>query len=321
LTPGHPLLGGAKTAGFLGIAQNLGLGDETVGAIAARAAAGAAEEGSVGQWGLFDAINTEDLVERLFSEAETWLFENTPQIGALSGPASMEPLTPPGMLVDGFDAWPAALLPYNPPYYPEFVEWQGYEPSRSWSAWQLDTWTGSQAVDRSLPAGRETWSEVLAAWRAGDENNDAAPGLGAWLAHLAGRSGFPAHPHLRWALALAFRLAVIVVADEGVCFGVPDFAPALRLTGGRLLPIGYALYPLALRRARRLRVFPAVALADWSAGRLGELYADLACAAAGRGYRELVLAPIFDGDEKSAEALAGLGARVTQRFTIYERSL
>jgi hypothetical protein len=308
----------ASTAGFLGIARNLGLGDEVVGAIAARAEAADDERDSIGWWGLFDAINVGELAERMFYQAETWLFENTPGIAALRGPASMEPLTPAGLLVDGFDAWPAALLPYNPPYYPELVEEEGYEREREWSAWTLDCGTGAPADSlRQSPAAWQAWAAACDALNYPEEN---APQLSLWLSRLAGGAEFSAHPHLRWALSRAFVRAVRVEREGGLCLGIPDFAPALRLTGGRLFPLGYALYLLALSRARRLRVFPALAPKMWRADRLRELYAALAESAASSGFSELVIAPIYDDDEKNAEALSGLGARVTQQFAIYEKS-
>jgi hypothetical protein len=307
-------LGGARTTGFLGIAQNLGLGDETVGVIAARAVVHDAEDGAVGQWGLFDAINVSDLVERLFYRAETWLFENTRGIVALQGPAAMEPLTPAGMLVDGFDAWPAALLPYNPPYYPDLVAAEGYEPARTWRAWTLAIVGGAR---RSGPREPVDWRAL----REVDYPEEHAPGLNAWVAHLAGAQPFPAHPHLRWTLARAFSAAICARSDDGFCLGIPDFAPALRLTGGRLFPLGYALFAVALARSRRLRVFPAWPEEDRSAAKLGGLYHQLAAQAGEQGYRELVIAPIYDEDEESAEALSTLGAEARQRFANYDKTL
>ncbi|MCU0507918.1 MAG: hypothetical protein MUC34_05915 [Anaerolineae bacterium] len=312
-------LKGDATRGFVVVARNLGLGDEAAGAIAARAETVEAGEGSVGWWGLLDAINVRAVSERLFFQAENWLFENTPGIAALRGPASMEPLTPAGLLVDGFDAWPAALLPYNPPYYPDFVEEEGYERERGWSAWTLDCPASAPAGFH--PSAPTDWRALAEALDAGEYPDENAPRLRGWLTHLAGGGAFSAHPHLRWVLARGFGRAVWTTSDDGVCVGIPDFAPALRLIGGRLFPVGYALYVLALSRARRLRVFPALAREGGRAGELRDLYAQLAESAAAQGYSQLVIAPVFDEEEEeSAEALADLGARITQRFAIYAKS-
>ena len=117
---------------FLGIAQNLGLGDETVATLASWTAAGETEdeEAAWGSWGLFEAINVEALPDRLFYEAENWLFEHAAGLVGIRGPMSIEPLVPPGLLTDGFDAYPAVFVPHNPPYYPEMIEGQGFETGR-----------------------------------------------------------------------------------------------------------------------------------------------------------------------------------------------
>jgi hypothetical protein len=318
LIPGQTLFAPDATAGFLGIARNLGLGDEVVGAIATRSGAGKGDEGAVGWWGLFDAINVSELTERLFHQAETWLFENTPDIVALQGPAGFEPLTPGGLLVDGFDAWPPALAPYNPPYYPELVAGEGYEPAREWRAWALKAPPTRAGAVRSGPADWRAILDRMDTVRFAEQN---APHLRRWLLYLTGGKVLPTHPHLRWTLARPFARAAWATLGAGVCFGIPDIAPALRLTGGRLFPAGYALYLLAVARTRRLRVFPAVAPEDWPLARLRALYEALAAQAAAHGFSELIIAPLFEEDEKSAEALSGLGARVTQRFAVYEKAL
>ena len=39
------------------------------------------------------------------------------------------------------------------------------------------------------------------------------------------------------------------------------------------------------------------------------------------GYLQMEIAPIADADERSVQALLGVGARSTQQFTIYEKNL
>ncbi len=74
-----------------------------------------------------------------------------------------------------------------------------------------------------------------------------------------------------------------------------------------------------MRRSRRLRVFPAAVGDEADAGRLQTLYETLLDRAIQGGYRQLVVAPIADNDERAREALSALGARRTQQFTIYEK--
>jgi GNAT superfamily N-acetyltransferase len=43
-----------------------------------------------------------------------------------------------GLLVDGFDSAPVALMPYNPPQYESFIEGAGYRKAKDLLAWELD---------------------------------------------------------------------------------------------------------------------------------------------------------------------------------------
>jgi hypothetical protein len=328
------LLAGGDLAAFLGVAQNVGLGDEAMGTLAAWRMGGGASRGK-GSWGFFDAMNVPELAERLFDEAENWLIENVPGLAAIRGPCSVEPLAPPGLLVDGFDVRPAAFVPYNPPYYQEMVEAQGYEPRQGWQVYTMslthvDLHPG--ATSSVCVLEREAWPGSGHAL-AGAYSRESAgldpvaievPGLGPWLGHLAGDKRFAVHAEWRWTATQAFRKLIAVVSeDEGktvaACMGIPDPGDALRVSRARLIPFGWALFALALRRTRRLRVFPAVAPPGWAAERLALLYGRLAAEAATRGYRQLDVAPIADEDTSNREALVSLGARSSQRFSIYEK--
>jgi len=103
------------------------------------------------------------------------------------------------------------------------------------------------------------------------------------------------------------------------CFGIPDMRTGLRLSGGRWFPPGLLLYEIGLRRARRLRVFPAAAPPGWSREQLGDLYALVAQAAAEAGYAQICIAPVADDDERTRAALSVAGAHAAQQFTIYEK--
>lgn len=330
----NPFLQGGDLGAFLGVALNLGLGDDTVGVLAAWPAPGTLDFEDArtrwGCWGLFEATNVEELAERLFYEAENWLFEHTPGIAGLRGPCSLEPLAAPGLLTDGFDAKPVALLPYNPPYYPEMVEQQGYEPGATWRAYALDLPARTMGARPAAPVARETWATIARAYAGREQDTvdapDLTPGLVDWLDHLAGGSGFTFSRSWQAAAGRAFRRAIAAVREDAAegaaaCFGVPDTRAALRLSGGRWFLPGRLLYEIGLRRARRLRVFPASAPPGWPNERLAGLYATVAQAAAEAGYLQMIIAPVADDDERTQAALSAAGAHATQQFTIYEKAL
>lgn len=321
------LLAGAGLGAFLGIAQNLGLGDEAAGSIVAWPAPSATRLATKtwGSWGLFESINVPEMPERLFDRAENWLFEHAGGMTGIRGPLSLEPLAAPGLLTDGFDAEPVAFLPYNPPFYPEMVEAQGYEPGGTWRTYEMTLASGSAAGGTLHGDG---WAALSTAYAAEEQARPGrgflVPGLARWLAHLAGAAPFGTTWAWRWVVGRAFRngIAVFQTAETGgraAGLGIPDLAPALRAARGRLLPVGWLIYEVTLRRARRLRVFPAAAPSTWRTERLAELYAELARRAGSSGYRQMVIAPVSDEDDRSVEAMGLLGAHPVQAFTVYQK--
>jgi hypothetical protein len=331
-TERHPLLQGADLGVFLSVAQNLGLGDEAVGSLAAWPGPGDFDEGvhAWGLWGLFEAFNVEEVADRLFYEAENWLFEHTPRIGGIRGPWSLEPLVAPGLLTDGFDALPMAFLPYNLPYYPEMIEAQGYEPATTWRAYSLDLPARSHHGERLSAITAGDWREIARVYAAhhDERRGDGAglvPGLVQWLDHLGGEATLTFNRSWRSAVGRAFGRAIGVEPGAGeevaACFGVPDLGRGLRLSRGRQLPLGWLLFEIGLRLTRHLRVFPAAIPGDWRAGQLAQLYATLAERAAGAGFRYMHVAPVPDDDERSLDALRIVGALPVQQFTIYEKAL
>ena len=323
----NPFLSGGAVGAFRVIAQNLGLGDETMGVLAAWWKPRKEDvAGAWGRWGLLEAVNLEEVADPLFYEAENWIFEHTPGIVGIRGPWSPEPLVAPGLLTDGFDAQPLALLPYNPPYYPEMVEGQGYAPGLSWRAYRLDLPTSIPRYERTETLAAETWRAVASAYAVQPDvtepHESLIPGLGAWLNHIGGGGQFGFNRSWEGALRAAFRRGVAVTPEDGAaCFGIPDLGPALRLSGGRLFPLAWPLFEIGLRRTRRLHIFPPIAPPEWDAGRLAELYAGVIEAAAAAGYRQAVVAPVADGDERTIQALALSRAAPVQQFTVYQKDL
>ena len=85
----------------------------------------------VGFFGFFECIDDYAAAETLFEAAAAWLREQG--LGTMRGPASPSLNDTAGLLVDGFDRPPALLMPYNPPYYADFLERNGFE--RAMTMW------------------------------------------------------------------------------------------------------------------------------------------------------------------------------------------
>jgi len=143
--------------------------DEIIGAIAVWAddrAGTTRPVGRVGFFGMFEVINEEEVAGSLFEAAESWIREHLPGVDRLRGPLELDPCRSPGLLVDGYNQKPAALMPYNPPYYAELIEDAGYEPGTELLAYQLD-----------LSALRDPSGQAMTRLRAGAQSAGAGRDL------------------------------------------------------------------------------------------------------------------------------------------------
>lgn len=80
---------------------------------------------NVGLFGYFECIEDFEVAQALFEVAAQWLRQQGMTL--IRGPINLSTHNGCLFLVDGFDTLPAILMPYNPPYYPQFMErddWQ-----------------------------------------------------------------------------------------------------------------------------------------------------------------------------------------------------
>ncbi len=306
----NPLLAETEHAVFLAEARNLSLGD----VIAGRLVVWAGHEEGTGCFGAFEAINDPSLTEALFAAAETWFFEHVPGLEAVRGPISPDPLCPSGLLADGFDAQPTAFLPYSPPYYPELLMLEDFELWGQWQAYALDLHAGAPSQTQKRSAwdihilGPQDWPDltgpILSLYQEVEDGLGACQALHPLLANEAdSRFSLEAQLAIRYLRPRAL-VAVAWEAGElvGAVVGVPDNSAALRRANGRLLPLGWLPYLLAVRKTRRLRIFPA-AVAESHVGREIELalYASLAEAAATKGFDTAVVGPFGSGEQPGSD--------------------
>lgn len=79
---------------------------------------------NTGHFGMIDAIDDEEVFAALFNAAEEWLISQ----GAhqITGPFSLNINQESGLLVDGFDTPPSALMTHGKPWYGKHIEKLGY---------------------------------------------------------------------------------------------------------------------------------------------------------------------------------------------------
>lgn len=85
-----------------------------------------AKEGQqVGLFGYFECIEEFAVAQALLNAACDWL--RGQGMTLMRGPIDLSTHNRCLFLVDGFDSPPMIMMPYNPPYYPQFMEQDGWE--------------------------------------------------------------------------------------------------------------------------------------------------------------------------------------------------
>ncbi len=110
------------------------------------------------QFGTFDAIEDESVVDALLAAAENWLAERGAR--TIHGPFSPSVNAECGMLVDGFSAVPMIFMPWNPPYLPALLERRGYRKARDLISYRYDV-TAADHVERPGIIARPEWRDRL----------------------------------------------------------------------------------------------------------------------------------------------------------------
>jgi GNAT superfamily N-acetyltransferase len=88
-----------------------------------------------GFFGFFDCADDEELAAALFREAEQWLLAKGVQ--NVIGPVNFSTNETCGMLVEGYDKPPVAMMPYNKAYYNELIGRLGFKKKIDLIAWQV----------------------------------------------------------------------------------------------------------------------------------------------------------------------------------------
>lgn len=332
--------------------------DEIIGTIAVWAD-GCADPAHLGgrraAFGMFEAVNEGEVVAGLLEAAEAWAVERLPGAGGLRGPLELDPCRSPGLLVDGYNRKPAALMPYNPPYYAELVEQAGYEPAGELLAYCLDLAAGPELLSPGAAAlraeaaaicarrdlivreitGESAWQaippaaqgEAAARWRPGPEAPDiTADELRGHLQRIAGW-----HPPAI-ALAAQARETGEIVAFEVALPNLRGFALAARagriirgwLGRARRAEAARAKAETVSRAAGRagIRLMPAIVRADRLDWGLEALFLpELLALAARRGYASAEISPVPADDAAMNRTLASLGAAPCKAYRIYEKRL
>ena len=221
----------------------------------------------VGFWGFLETIDDQEVVDRLFAAAGTWLANRGLEI--MRGPVMPSTNYDSGLLVDKFDHDPSFMTPWNPPSYPMMVERAGNRTAKDLVAYFIPMNDGSFTLPESFEklAGRaqtrsgmvfrdldlSRWNdEIELCWDvynvAWEENWGFVP--------MAKEEFVAMAKDLKPLLVPEFTfMAEVGGKPAGFMLIVPDFNQVLKHNrSGRLFPTGLIKLLLAKKKLRRGRI-------------------------------------------------------------------
>ena len=289
-----------------------------------------------GHFGMIDAIDDKEVFDALFATAEEWLKSK----GAfkITGPFSLNINQESGLLIDGFDTPPSALMIHGKPYYAKYLEQQGYQQGIDLLAyWMKRTDLHfSQSLSKLMarvrkkvtirPLNRKKFAEEMQVLReifnSGWQNN--------W-----GFVPFTEHEFATMGDQLKYLVPddMIYIAEaEGVpcafIVGLPNINEAISGLNGSLFPFGWAklLWRLKVSGVRTARVPLMGVRHDYQFSSMGPVMALLLIEAlrdpfARRKIDALEMSWILESNTGMRTILEKIGAVPYKRYRLYEKQL
>ncbi len=204
-----------------------------------------------GFFGFFETVEDYAVAEALLDAAASWLRERG--LTGVRGPANPTLNDVAGLLVDGFDRPPSILLPYNYPFYQDYLQRWGFERAMTmWAFYVHEAYINKERMARGAEIVRRRVPNVRV--RSLDMkrfDEDVAAAMRIYNEAWAENWGHVPYTEAE-ALHLAKDLKPVIEKDlflfveldgEPVAFSasLPNLNRALKkLPNGRLLPTGLA---------------------------------------------------------------------------------
>ena len=235
---------------------------------------------------MFECKNNLEAATALFNVAFDWA--RARGLDKIIGPKGFTPLDGFGMLVKGFEYRPAFGLPYNPAYYVDLVEAQGFVK-------EGESVSGYLGTDIQFPPRIHQLAERIAQRRGlhilrchtrNDLRNLVTHLKELYNNSLTGTEGTVPLTNeevdtlanqLIW-LADPKLVKLVMSGDKAVGFllAYPDISAALQRTRGRLFPFGWLTLLLELRRTKWININGAGLLPEYrGSGGTAILYSEM----------------------------------------------
>jgi len=287
-----------------------------------------------GFFGFYDVVNDAETSRMLLNEAAKWLKEK----GAtkIIGPVNPSTNEACGLLVEGYDAPPVAMMTYNKPYYLDLLTGAGFVKQTDLLAYDLPTSTVDKRTIQLKDALLKRLNNngiTIRNVNLKDFNGDVEKILEVYNTAWAENTGFVPMTEKEFKY-LAKDLKMILDKDfcllaehEGKVIGfalaIPDINQILiSIKRGRLLPTGIFKLLFGKSKINYVRVLALGVVEGYrKMGIEACFYADIIQQAAAKNIKGGEASWILENNELMNNGLIKLNATVYKRYRILEKSL
>jgi GNAT superfamily N-acetyltransferase len=289
---------------------------------------------AIGLFGFFECIEQLAIAQALFRAAEQWLRERG--ITKIRGPINLSTHNGCLMLVDGFDSSPYLLMPYNPPYYPKFMQQDGWQKAKDAYAYDFAGDPLPPEFKRGYRIAQRSGVSFRQLHLKGDGFKQDCDGL-YQLFTTAFSNNYSSTPrtHAEF-MEEAKELQSLVdpsifwIAEcQGEMIGffmaLPDYNIALKHVNGRLNLWGILKFLWFRRQIDRARVIVICSLPDYirKLVPLALIYLGMEGGTTNkrRSYRRAELGYVYEDNYPSRKVTEAAGGQIYKTYRIYEKEL
>lgn len=289
---------------------------------------------NVGLFGFFECIEDFAIAKSLIDAACQWLREQG--ITIVRGPIDLSTHNNCLFLVDGFDSPPMVMMPYNPSYYPEFMQRDGWEKAK-------DAYAYNFPLDKPLPPefekayriacksgitfrplrtkGKEFEQDCISLYhlftRAFANNWSSTPRSEEEFLEEARALQSLVDPDV-------FPVAEYNGEMVGFWMGLPDYNIPLKYVGGRLNLLGILKFLWYRRQIDQGRVIAICSLPEYRRKMvpLALIYLGMRGGIQkGKPYKRAELSWVYEDNLPSRKLIEASGGKIYKTYRIYEKSL
>lgn len=289
---------------------------------------------NVGLFGFFECVPDFDVAQALLDAACQWLREQS--MTTVRGPIDLAIHNNFLFLVDGFDSPPMVMMPYNPPYYPEFIERDGWHKAK-------DAYMYDFPLDKPLPTEFEKAHRIACksgvSFRPIRTKGKEFEQDALTIYHLFNRafaSSWSSSPRSEAEfMAEAKSLQSLIDPDVfpiaeyngemvGFFMGLPDYNIPLKHVGGKLDWLGTIKFLWYRRQIDQGRVIVICSLPEYRRKMvpLALIYLGMQGGMQkGKPYKRAELGQVYEDNFPSRKLIEASGGKISKTYRIYQKSL